>query len=122
MRVPEVRNIHQRLIEALRASKGILRRPLLALRAAITVICLLLIAGTASAQTAAPPMPLLPQGIGGPSDWTSPQGLASTLLELGERLPMKHAILPSMLGSMALQQCLKMGCIRYRLMSFEKTG
>ena len=49
-----------------------------------------------------------------------PDGLASTLLYLGERLPVRHAILPSMLGSMALQQCLKMGWIRYRLMSFEK--
>ncbi len=49
-----------------------------------------------------------------------PEWLASTLLNLGERLPVRHAILPSMLGSMALQQCLKMGWIRYRLMSFEK--
>ena len=49
-----------------------------------------------------------------------PDRLASTLLNLGERLPVRHAILPSMLGSMALQQCLKIGWIRYRLTSFEK--
>ena len=48
-----------------------------------------------------------------------PDGLASTLLNVGERLPVRHAILPSMLGSMALQRCLKMGWIRYRLLSFE---
>ncbi|HEX2473292.1 MAG TPA: flagellar type III secretion system pore protein FliP [Lacipirellulaceae bacterium] len=31
------------------------------------------------AQTEAPAASLLPQGIGGPADWTSPKGLASTL-------------------------------------------
>jgi SAM-dependent methyltransferase len=51
-----------------------------------------------------------------------PEGLASRLLYLGEKLPFNHAILPSMLGSMALQQCLKMGWISYRLISFEKPG
>ena len=49
-----------------------------------------------------------------------PDGLASALLSLGERLPVRHAILPSMLGSMALQQCLKMGWVGYRLLCFEK--
>jgi flagellar biosynthetic protein FliP len=33
----------------------------------------------AVAQTEAPAASLLPQGIGGPADWTSPKGLASTL-------------------------------------------
>jgi len=49
-----------------------------------------------------------------------PAALASALLSLGERLPIRHAILPSMLGSMALQQCLKQGWIRYRLLCFER--
>ena len=43
-------------------------------------------------------------------------------LRPGERLPLKHAILPSMLGSMALQQCLQMGLVRYRFLVFQKTG
>ena len=49
-----------------------------------------------------------------------PDGLASTLLFLGEKLPFKHTILPSMLGSMALQQCLHMKLVEYRFMVFEK--
>jgi flagellar biosynthetic protein FliP len=44
-----------------------------------SAICLLLIAAPVVAQSAAPATSLLPQGIGGPRDWTSPQGLASTL-------------------------------------------
>lgn len=49
-----------------------------------------------------------------------PNFLASTLLFLGEKLPIKHAIVPSMLGSMALQQCLYMKVVEYRMMVFEK--
>lgn len=49
-----------------------------------------------------------------------PDFLASTLLFLGEKLPIKHAIVPSMLGSMALQQCLAMKVVEYRLLVFEK--
>jgi cyclopropane fatty-acyl-phospholipid synthase-like methyltransferase len=49
-----------------------------------------------------------------------PDFLASTLLFLGEKLPIKHAIAPSMLGSMALQQCLYMNVVEYRFMVFEK--
>ena len=49
-----------------------------------------------------------------------PDFLASTLLFLGEKLPIKHAIVPSMLGSMALQQCLYMKVVEYRMMVFEK--
>lgn len=49
-----------------------------------------------------------------------PDLLASTLLFLGETLPIKHAIVPSMLGSMALQQCLYMNVVEYRMMVFEK--
>jgi tocopherol O-methyltransferase len=51
-----------------------------------------------------------------------PDFLASTLLFLGNHLPIKHAILPSMLGSMALQQCLYMKIIQYRFLVFEKLG
>lgn len=50
-----------------------------------------------------------------------PDFLASTLLCLGEKLPIKHAIVPSMLGSMALQQCLYMKVVEYRMLVFEKT-
>ncbi|NWF63725.1 MAG: methyltransferase domain-containing protein, partial [Chloroflexi bacterium] len=50
-----------------------------------------------------------------------PDFLASALLFLGEKLPIKHAIVPSMLGSMALQQCLYMKVVEYRFLVFEKT-
>ncbi|NOH04709.1 MAG: methyltransferase domain-containing protein [Chloroflexi bacterium] len=49
-----------------------------------------------------------------------PDFLASALLFLGERLPIKHPIVPSMLGSMALQQCLHLKVVEYRLLVFEK--
>ena len=49
-----------------------------------------------------------------------PDALANMLLFIGNHLPIKHAILPSMLGSMALQQCLHMGIIEYRFLVFEK--
>lgn len=49
-----------------------------------------------------------------------PNWIASTLLFLGNLLPIKHAILPSMLGSMALQQCLYMKIVEYRFLVFEK--
>lgn len=49
-----------------------------------------------------------------------PDALASTILFLGNLLPIKHAILPSMLGSMALQQCLFMKIVEYRFLVFEK--
>ena len=51
-----------------------------------------------------------------------PDFVASTLLFLGEKLPIKHAIVPSMLGSMALQQCLYMKVVEYRMLVFEKVG
>ncbi len=51
-----------------------------------------------------------------------PDRLARLLLWAGERLPLKHAILPSMLGSMALQQCLHMGLVRYCFLVFQKSG
>jgi SAM-dependent methyltransferase len=49
-----------------------------------------------------------------------PNFLASTILFFGNLLPIKHAILPSMLGSMALQQCLHMKIVEYRFLVFEK--
>lgn len=49
-----------------------------------------------------------------------PDRLARLLLRVGRALPIKHAILPSMLGSMALQQCLHMGIIQYGFLVFEK--
>jgi len=49
-----------------------------------------------------------------------PNALAQTLLLFGRRVPINHPILPSMLGSMALQQCLSMNVIEYRLLVFEK--
>lgn len=50
-----------------------------------------------------------------------PDLLARAILFLGEKLPVKHAILPSMLGSMALQQCLHMKVVEYRFLVFEKS-
>ena len=46
---------------------------------ALAVCTMLLAAAPAWAQTDAPATSLLPSSIGGPADWTSPQGLASTL-------------------------------------------
>ena len=43
------------------------------------IVCLLLAATPVVAQSDARATSLLPQGIGGPAEWTSPQGLASTL-------------------------------------------
>jgi cyclopropane fatty-acyl-phospholipid synthase-like methyltransferase len=50
-----------------------------------------------------------------------PDLLARTILFIGNLLPIKHAFLPSMLGSMALQQCLHMKIVEYRFLVFEKT-
>ncbi|MBL8077496.1 MAG: class I SAM-dependent methyltransferase [Anaerolineales bacterium] len=49
-----------------------------------------------------------------------PDSLAKFVLWLGNKLPQNHPIVPSMLGSMALQQCLKAGWIEYRWLVFEK--
>jgi flagellar biosynthetic protein FliP len=49
------------------------------LKCAAASFALLLLAAPAVAQGDALTVSLLPKGIGGPSDWTSPQGLASTL-------------------------------------------
>jgi cyclopropane fatty-acyl-phospholipid synthase-like methyltransferase len=49
-----------------------------------------------------------------------PNGLAHFLLKVGQKIPLRHAILPSMLGSMALQQCLQAGVVQYCFVVFEK--
>jgi cyclopropane fatty-acyl-phospholipid synthase-like methyltransferase len=49
-----------------------------------------------------------------------PDFLAKVILWVGNKLPQNHPIVPSMLGSMALQQCLKAGWIEYRWLVFEK--
>lgn len=49
-----------------------------------------------------------------------PEAPADWLLRLGQRLPAWHAIVPSMVGSLALQQCLRAGWITYRLLVFTK--
>jgi flagellar biosynthetic protein FliP len=67
------------MVEARSARKGPAVCPLLALRASIMFLPVLIVASPALAQSAASPTSLLPQGIGGPEQWTSPQGLASTL-------------------------------------------
>jgi SAM-dependent methyltransferase len=51
---------------------------------------------------------------------TLPDGLARAIWEVGRRLPVTHAIWPSMLGSMALQQCLHMGVVEYRFLVFAR--
>jgi tocopherol O-methyltransferase len=49
-----------------------------------------------------------------------PDFLARSILWIGNKFPQDHPIVPSMLGSMALQQCLKAGWIEYRWKIFEK--
>jgi hypothetical protein len=50
----------------------------------------------------------------------APSGHVHAHFMIGEKLRQDHPIVPSMLGSMALQQCLKAGWIEYRWMVFEK--
>lgn len=49
-----------------------------------------------------------------------PDPLARAIRFFGNHLPIRHAILPSMLGSLALQQCLRMRIVKYRFLVFEK--
>lgn len=49
-----------------------------------------------------------------------PDLIARSIRFVGNRLPIRHAILSSMLGSMALQQCLYQGIIEYRILVFER--
>jgi SAM-dependent methyltransferase len=48
--------------------------------------------------------------------------LARMVLALGSRIPVRHAFLASMLGSLALQQCLKLSVIQYHFLVFDKPG
>jgi flagellar biosynthesis protein FliP len=52
---------------------------LLKLRALLPLLICMLCTGSSAAQTDAQMTSLLPQGIGGPAEWTSPQGLSSAL-------------------------------------------
>lgn len=49
-----------------------------------------------------------------------PDRFARTLRTIGEKIPARHPIVPSMLGSLALQQCLRMGIVEYRMLVFER--
>ncbi len=49
-----------------------------------------------------------------------PDFIARSLLWAGDKFPKDHPIVPSMLGSMALQQCLKAGWIEYCWKMFQK--
>lgn len=51
---------------------------------------------------------------------TLPHRLASSIIKIAQALPFKHEIIPSMVGSLALQHCLKMGIIDYRFLVFER--
>lgn len=51
-----------------------------------------------------------------------PDFLARFVLWVGNKLPHDHPIVPSMLGSIALQQCLQAGWIEYRWLVFEKSN
>jgi flagellar biosynthetic protein FliP len=79
MHVDKSSSTFHALIGARHASKGSAIRPLLALRASIPFAFALLLTAPAIAQSDAPAASLLPSGIGGPDQWTSPQGLSSAL-------------------------------------------
>ena len=49
-----------------------------------------------------------------------PNAMAVALHEAGRRLPLRHPLWPSTLGSMALQQALQLGLIEYRCLVWEK--
>lgn len=51
---------------------------------------------------------------------TLPQALAKWLIRLTRALPLRHEIVPSMIGSLALQHCLRLGVIDYRFLVFER--
>lgn len=51
---------------------------------------------------------------------TLPNWAANLLLRMGSKPPVRHAIWGSMLGSLALQHCLKAGLVEYRLLVFER--
>jgi flagellar biosynthesis protein FliP len=72
----------QSLVRIARALRSALAKPVapacLGRVFALAIACVL-ITSSAFGQADSPVAALLPKGIGGPADWTSPQGLASTL-------------------------------------------
>ena len=50
-----------------------------------------------------------------------PDHIASMLLMAGEFMQSIHPIIPSMLGSIALQQCLQAGWVEYKFLVFERS-
>ena len=72
----------QSLVLIARALKSALAKPVAPARLGrlfVSAVACVLITSSAFGQADSPVAGLLPKGIGGPSDWTSPQGLASTL-------------------------------------------
>jgi flagellar biosynthetic protein FliP len=70
------------LVSIARALKSALAKPvapLLLCRIFVPAVAFVLITSSAFGQADSPVAALLPKGMGGPSEWTSPQGLASTL-------------------------------------------
>ena len=53
---------------------------------------------------------------------TFPEWAANLLLRIGLNLPWRHTIWGSMLGSLALQHCLKAGFVDYQMLVFESQG
>ncbi len=51
---------------------------------------------------------------------TVPNWAVNPLLKFGSNLPQRHAIWGSMVGSLALQHCLKGGLVEYHLLVFER--
>jgi flagellar biosynthetic protein FliP len=73
---------HQSLVTLARALFSALAKPVAPAslgRLFVWAIACVLITSSAFGQADSPIGALLPKGVGGPSDWTSPQGLASTL-------------------------------------------
>lgn len=69
-------------LDAWRLLRKTLAEPVAPIAYRKLILCFLVVlagCSAALAQTDSPAASLLPKGIGGPSDWTSPQGLASTL-------------------------------------------
>jgi cyclopropane fatty-acyl-phospholipid synthase-like methyltransferase len=51
---------------------------------------------------------------------TFPDWAANLVLKVGVKLPLRHAIWSSLMGSLALQHCLNAGLVEYRMLVFER--
>lgn len=74
--------LRQSLLSVARALKSALAKPVAPAafgRIIVFAVACVLVTSSAFGEGDSPVAGLLPKGIGGPSDWTSPQGLASTL-------------------------------------------